>query len=174
MDTPFPGVRLQLEASLGDYSTTLQIDVGFGDPIVPSAQWITYPTLITAEPIKVLAVRPETMAGWKLHGLVERGTTQWRPKDLYDLMLFAMVIPLDETLLPDAIAIAFSSRDTNPQDLQQWLDNPAWWQLGKNRRRWRWYLRKAPTQLTPEDYSSVVATVINYWKPHLDRINQSD
>ena len=45
------------------------VDVGFRDPLVPAAVWLDYPALPPGSPFRVRAVRPETMAAWKLHGL---------------------------------------------------------------------------------------------------------
>ncbi len=87
LETEYPGARVNINAVFEDYQKNIQIDVGFGDPIVPAAEWIDYP-MLTNYKIKLQAATPETMFGWKLHGLVEQGFKRWRPKDLYDLMLF--------------------------------------------------------------------------------------
>src|SRR5262249_1614166 len=86
-ETAFAGHRLTLIVrSGGEQKRTLQIDVGFGDPLVPPAQWIDYPCLI-GSPVRVQAIRPELLTAWKLHGLFERGARRWQAKDLYDLQL---------------------------------------------------------------------------------------
>jgi hypothetical protein len=165
LDTDFPGVRVNIDAAVGNYQHNIQIDVGFGDPIVPPAQWIDYPTLVPGETLRVQAVRPETMVGWKLHGLVELGAKRWRPKDLYDLMLLSTEVTLNETELAEAIAIAFSSRSTPLQEVLGILDSPQWWNNSKNRSQWRRYLRQMPTQTMPQELSSVVDVVIARWQP---------
>ncbi|MBE9206953.1 nucleotidyl transferase AbiEii/AbiGii toxin family protein [Nostoc sp. LEGE 06077] len=171
LEDPFPGVRLQVDASVLNYRQQLQIDVGFNDPLVPPAQWLDYPTLVTAEPVKLQAARPELMAAWKLHGLIEQGAKRWRGKDLYDLMLLATVVPLDKILLPEAIKVAFSSHNDDILEVQTILSQPQWWDTGKNRRNWRYYCRKVPTQIMPDDFLSVVETVINYWRPIVDQLS---
>ncbi|QSJ19220.1 hypothetical protein JYQ62_11110 [Nostoc sp. UHCC 0702] len=52
------------------------------------------------------------------------------------------------------------------------LTNPQWWDTGKNRRKWRSYCRKAVTQIMPDDFLSVVKTVIGYWGPIVDGLCQ--
>lgn len=172
LDDPFPGVRVCVDASVLDYRQRLQIDVGFSDPLVPPAQWIEYPTLVAAKPVKLLAARPELMAGWKVHGLIEQGAKRWRPKDLYDLMLLATIVPLDKALLKEAIAVAFSSRNASLEEVRMILTNRQWWNTGKNRRKWRWYCRKVPTQIMLEDFLDVVTTVIDYWGAIIDEMCQ--
>lgn len=163
LNTDFPGVRLRVPVSIEQYQQQIQIDVGFDDPLVPPAEWIDYPMSVAPTPVKLQAVRPETMAAWKLHGLIEQGAKCWRPKDLYDLMLLATVVSLQESLLPEAIQVAFSSRNANFQEIRQILTNSHWWNTGKNRRKWRWYCRQVSTQIMPDNLLSVVTLVIDYW-----------
>ena len=163
LNTDFPGVRLSVSASFEEYQQPIQIDIGFDDPIVPPAEWIDYPMLVGTPPVKLQAVRPETMAAWKLHGLIEQGAKRWRPKDLYDLMLLATVVPLQESLLPEAIQVAFSSRNDDLQEIRQIMTNYHWWNTGKNRRKWEWYRRKTPNQIMPDHFLNVAIAVVDYW-----------
>ena len=111
---------------------------------------------------KLQAATPETMFGWKLHGLVENRMSQWRPKDLYDLMLFSLYVELDETLVKPAIFTAFNSRNTTFEDIYYMLSNPKWWDRSKNRGKWKWYIRKKPEQIMPE-FLEIVAIVTQRW-----------
>src|SRR5207302_6507063 len=45
-DEAYEGVRVRLEARLGNVRVPLQIDVGLGDTIVPSSEELEYPTLL--------------------------------------------------------------------------------------------------------------------------------
>ena len=46
LSTAYRGVRAHLQGRLGTSRLRLQIDVGFGDRIVPAASWIEYPELL--------------------------------------------------------------------------------------------------------------------------------
>lgn len=165
LETEFPGARVNINAVFEEYQQNIQIDIGFGDPIVPAPQWIDYPMLIVDESnkYKLQAVTPETMFGWKLHGLVEQGFKRWRPKDLYDLMLFSIYIELNETLVKKSISTAFSSRNTNFEEIYYILSTPEWWDRSKNRGKWKWYIRKKPEQIIEQDFLSIVAIVTQRW-----------
>ncbi|MEW6493151.1 MAG: nucleotidyl transferase AbiEii/AbiGii toxin family protein [Cyanobacteriota bacterium] len=158
-ETEFPGVRLSVGASVGEHYHPVQIDIGFGDPLVPPAQWIDYPTLLEGLSIKLQACSPETLVGWKLHGLVELGTKRWRPKDLYDLMLLIHYTVLDASLLLDAIAVAFSSRSTPLEKVLPLLSSPASWDNSRNRSKWQKFRNNNPNQLIPEDLQECVTVV---------------
>ena len=45
-DEAYEGVRVRVEARLGDVRVPLQIDVGLGDAIVPASEELEYPTLL--------------------------------------------------------------------------------------------------------------------------------
>ncbi len=173
LETEYPGVRIKINAIFEDYQKNIQIDVGFGDPIVPPPKWIDYP-LLTTENIKLQAVTPETMFGWKLHGLVEQGIRRWRPKDLYDLLLFTTSIELDETLVKKSIFTAFNSRNTTFEEIYYILSTPEWWDRSKNRGKWKWYLRRKPEQNIEADFLSIVAIVSQRWEKTVKEILDSE
>ncbi|MEL6461563.1 MAG: nucleotidyl transferase AbiEii/AbiGii toxin family protein [Cyanobacteria bacterium J06621_15] len=169
LETEYPGVRINIDAIFEDYQKNIQIDIGFGDPVVPPPQWVDYPMLISGIPgkpnkYKLQAVTPETMFGWKLHGLVEQGIKRWRPKDLYDLYLFTSYIKLDETLVKKSIFTAFNSRNTTFEEIYYILSTPEWWDRSKNRGKWKWYIRRKPEQNIEEDFLSIVAIVMQRWE----------
>ncbi len=168
LETEYPGARVNINAAFENYQKNIQIDVGFGDPIVPAAEWIDYP-MLTNYKIKLQAATPETMFGWKLHGLVEQGFKRWRPKDLYDLMLFTSYIELDETKVRAAISTAFSSRNTTLEEIYYILSTPEWWDRSKNRGKWKWYIRRKPEQNMPE-FLSIVAIVTQRWESTVKEI----
>jgi hypothetical protein len=124
-DTEFPGVRLSLWLGLGQPDQPLSIDVGFGDPLIPEPVWLEYPSLLAEPPARVQACRPETQAGWKLHGLAEMGPG-WRPKDLADLFLIVTRVPLEADALPPAIEAAFVSRGYRVEDAVRLFQGPHW------------------------------------------------
>lgn len=116
LDTPFPGVHLDVAIGMERADGRLGIDIGFGDPLVPPA---------VAWDSGARVVRPETQLAWKLHGLVEMAD-QWRPKDLADAWLIATRVPLDAATLRPAIAAAFESRGFTIAQAAGMLDDERW------------------------------------------------
>lgn len=169
MSTDSPGVRVTVNALTCDYENNVQIDVGFNDPLTRNPQSIDYPLLLTKETVKVLAVPVETAIAWKLDGMVEMGQKNWRPKDLYDLMLFSEIDGINETDLIEATIVAFKSNNRSPEKLLEIFSKPLWWNNHKNRSKWKWYRRKFPENKIEEDYLTVVETVIETWKPILEK-----
>jgi hypothetical protein len=165
-ESAFPGVRLNLVARvLGERHTTT-IDVGFGDPLIPAAERVSYPWQCGgAGP--VWAAAPATMASWKLHGLAEWGPLQWRPKDLLDLWLLLCRFSFAPATLAEAIRAAFESRGYAVRDARQTLDDPVWESFAAQSRwfHFRQERREAPI---PESLSATRDAIRARLLPTLD------
>lgn len=134
-ETPWPGHRTKL----GD----LQIDVGSGDPLAMPA------VPITIAGITLVAVRPEQMFGWKVHGIVELGHGRWKPKDLLDLWLLDR-LTLETQALVDAIALAFSSRAYDLALLDRFLYSGEWGRSRGSRRKYETFQKRIAPVPTPD------------------------
>jgi Nucleotidyl transferase AbiEii toxin, Type IV TA system len=157
-ETAFPGVRAQVEARAGAEALPIQVDVGFGDPLVPDPELVDDGT-----GHGVLSCRAETLFGWKVHGLYDRGPGQWRPKDLFDVWLLGRHAPLDPEALPRAVRSAFESRGTPlavtaPLLAGRFATSP--W----SRRKWASF-RKDRGGDVPEDPAEIVADVAAALRP---------
>jgi len=91
----------------------------------------------------VLACAPETLFGWKLHGLVEFGRGAWRAKDLFDLQLL-LGLPLEPDSLKRAVELAFSSRSLPLAALDDFLGRAEWGLSRSGQRKWRTFGKRHP------------------------------
>ncbi|MEO8552621.1 MAG: nucleotidyl transferase AbiEii/AbiGii toxin family protein [Kofleriaceae bacterium] len=128
LDTPFPGVRLELRCGLGAVDQDLSIDVGFCDPLVPP----TVEREVRGATIR--AIRPELQLAWKLHALAEM-TASWRPKDLADVALILRHVQIVDADLVAAIVAAFESRGFSRTRAVELFD-AAYWPTKTSRLRW--------------------------------------
>lgn len=129
-ETEFPGLRYVLCLR----ETEVQLDVGFGDPRAQPDRCFVYP----GTTIEVVAVAPETLYAWKVHGLVERGVGKWRPKDLFDLDVLALHGGLDFDLVVPCLSLAFISRGDSFALLDRFLDPEGGWGCSRgSRRKWK-------------------------------------
>ncbi|MFO0846461.1 MAG: nucleotidyl transferase AbiEii/AbiGii toxin family protein [Gemmataceae bacterium] len=181
-ETAFPGLRFSVEARRArDVSppvgapvtggltppARLQIDIGFGDPLVPPAAWLDYPT--ASGPARLLAARPELLAAWKLDGLFEHGARRWQPKDLFDLHLLTAHCHLDTDTLVEAIRVAFEAHSDPLTNVRDVVYNPAWWRTDSARAKWAKY-RAASAVPVPEEVGEVAAAVARALRPAVGRL----
>ncbi|MBX2799777.1 MAG: nucleotidyl transferase AbiEii/AbiGii toxin family protein [Myxococcales bacterium] len=125
LDTDWPGVRATVPVEVGGVPERITLDVGFGDPLVPDAEQVVYPTLLDEPGPQVWACRAETQVAWKLHGLSEFGE-RFRPKDLADLYRITRTVVMNVDDLVPAIEAAFLSRRFTLQQARTVLELPHW------------------------------------------------
>lgn len=141
-DTPWPGLRTKV----GD----LQVDVGSGDPLaVP-------PSRVTVEGVSVLAVQPETMFAWKVHGIVELGPGKWKPKDLLDIVWIDRHCALDEAAVVASIHLAFTSRNYALDLLDRFLYSDEWGRSRGSRRKWETFAKRWRGPTSVPSFTEVV------------------
>lgn len=114
----YDGIRINLEARLGKARVQLQIDVGFGDAVVPDPMDIEIPVLLDLPKPRLKGYRPETVVAEKCEAMVTLGLANSRLKDYYDLWRLASTRGFEGPILALAIRAAFERRRTAiPLDL---------------------------------------------------------
>lgn len=108
----YEGLRVNLVARLERARIHMQIDVGFGDVIVPPPKEIQYPAMLNFPSPRLRAYPRETVVAEKLEALVKLGMANTRMKDFYDLWKLSQDFDFDGALLIDAIKATFKRRRT--------------------------------------------------------------
>ncbi len=70
-DTDYEGVRLKINATLSQARKRLQMDIGFGDVIIPKAKLTEFPTLLEEKPPKVKVYSIESIISEKFEAMVK-------------------------------------------------------------------------------------------------------
>jgi hypothetical protein len=108
----YAGVRVRAVAYLGKARIPLQVDVGFGDSVVPGPTWVTLPAQLDFPPPEVRGYSRESVIAEKLQAMVYLGSINSRMKDFYDIWLLATTYAFDGPLLAQAIRETFDRRET--------------------------------------------------------------
>lgn len=110
--TQYGGVRVRLQAHLAGARIPVQVDVGFGDAVVPAPTKTDYPVLLDHDPPRILTYPREAVVAEKLEAVVSLGVTNTRLKDVYDLHRLADAFPFDGPPLLRAVRATFQRRRT--------------------------------------------------------------
>lgn len=111
-DQAYGGQRVQLRASLGLARIDVQVDIGYGDAVLPPPTRLTFPTLLDLPAPTILAYPRETVVAEKYHALVTFGLANSRMKDFYDLWALARRFTFEGATLARAIESTFRRRQT--------------------------------------------------------------
>lgn len=111
-DAEYEGVRVTLEGKVGSAKLSVQVDVGYGDSVVPAAVPVDFPTLLAFPAPTIRAYAKETVVAEKLHAMVSLGTANSRMKDFFDLWFLCREFEFRRQPLADAIRATFERRQT--------------------------------------------------------------
>lgn len=108
----YDGVRVTMIGRLGVARIPLQIDVGFGDAVLPTPETTVFPTLLELPAPELRVYRRETVIAEKFHAMVDLGIANSRMKDFFDIHYFALTFVFEGQDLCLAIESTFSRRKT--------------------------------------------------------------
>ena len=169
----YDGVRVRLEARLGQARIRLQVDVGFGDAVVPPPEMIEVVALEGLPPARLRAYPREAVIAEKLHALVVLGIANTRMKDLYDLWSLAQRFEFDASRLADSIAATFERRRTEvPNELPIGL-SPAFAGDAEKIAQWRAFVRRTGATAAP-DLAEAIARLRAFLMPAMGRARTRD
>jgi predicted nucleotidyltransferase component of viral defense system len=136
----YVGVRVRFTGYLGNARIPMQIDVGFGDALVPAPMEVQIPYILDLPPTVLLGYARESVIAEKLQIMVALGEINSRLKDFYDLWLLASGYAFSGPLLAQAIRATFTHRSTPIAlpiiALDESFANPA------RETQWRAFLRR--------------------------------
>lgn len=109
----YQGVRVKLEVELTAATKMLQLDIGFGDTVVPGPVEMDFPTLLNDQPSpNLLVYSRESAIAEKFEALVSLNVLTSRMKDIYDILFLAERETFYLLTLREAIMATFARRAT--------------------------------------------------------------
>jgi len=84
-DADYEGIRLKIDVTLGQARKRLQMDIAFGDIIVPKARVMEFPTLLEEESPKIKVYSIESIISEKFEAMIKLAMVNSRMKDFYDI-----------------------------------------------------------------------------------------
>lgn len=162
----YAGVRVTLLGMLDSARCPVQIDIGFGDAVVPGPDEVHYPVILGEMPEPHLHVYPRyTVVAEKLEALTSLGMLNSRMKDYFDLWILAKHSDFDGQILSRAVAATFDRRRTAiPTGLPIGLSDEFIGDAQKAK-QWQGFLRK--NALDPMPLATVVADLRDFLMPVL-------
>ena len=109
----YPGIRLFVNANLDTIRQRIQVDIGFGDIVIPAPVQLNFPTLLPGSGIPVVqAYSLETVVAEKFEAMIDLSVINSRMKDFYDVYQILTTQPLNPKNLEEAIRETFLNRST--------------------------------------------------------------
>lgn len=162
----YPGIRVMLLGLLGSARCTVQVDVGFGDVVVPGPEDARYPIILCGLPEPRIRVYPrDTVVAEKLEALTSLGMLNSRMKDFFDLWVLSKQSEFEGPVLSRAVAATFERRRTLiPKGIPIGLSDEFINDMQKER-QWQAFVRK--NALEPIELSAVITDLRDFLMPVL-------
>ncbi len=163
-DADYSGVRVTFLALLENARVPMQIDIGFGDVVVPDAALTEYPTILEFSAPQLRVYPRETVVAEKFEVMVKLGRLNSGLKDFFDLWLLARSFEFDGTTLSTAVTQTFANRQTaiaaEPYALTAAFANDPVKQT-----QWKGFLRKSRLEIAPQDLPAVIEVISGFLLP---------
>ena len=170
-DGNYQGVRISVTAHLERTKQRLQIDVGFGDRVIPAPMRITYPVILELEAPELLTYSIESTIAEKFEAMIDLGEINTRMKDFYDIYHLLKNHEINYLVLEEAIRETFKHRKTStPQE--HGLFKPTFFMDEERNRFWIAWLKK--TKLDDKlPFEEVLKYIVSKLKPIYLQLSKS-
>ncbi|WP_018291643.1 nucleotidyl transferase AbiEii/AbiGii toxin family protein [Verrucomicrobium sp. 3C] len=161
----YDGVRIRSEAHIGNARLPVQIDVGFGDVVVPPPAEIDYPVLLDAPAPRLRVYPKETVVAEKFEAIVALGADNSRMKDFYDLWVISREFGFEGATLTRALLATFERRGTPmPVDVPSGLSD-AFAGSPEKQTQWRAFVARGRLSEQPASFGTVVTAARDFLMP---------
>jgi hypothetical protein len=161
----YDGLRIRIRAKLGDSDVPVQIDVGFGNAIVPGPEEREYRTILGDPPPRILAYPAESVIAEKTHAMVLLGQRNSRFKDFYDVYAMAGAFRFERTTLVQAVKATFERRRTTVQAALPEALAAAFYSNAARASQWRAYVTRNTLSDAPSDFTQVGDRLTAFLQP---------
>jgi len=168
-DGVYEGVRITFSGLLGSARTRMQLDVGFGDSVVPGPSRTPYPVRLDFAQSVLLTYSRESAVAEKLSAMLRLGTTNSRMKDYFDIWLLSRESDFDGAILAEAIRRTLHARAMPVPEAPVGLTSEFAATEGKSA-QWQGFVRKSQTENAPTELADVVSAVSAFLSPVLEAL----
>lgn len=165
-EADYSGVRVLVDGGLGAARVRIQVDVGFGDVIVPGAEEVVYPTLLDMPAPRLRGYSRESTVAEKLEAAVKLDLRNSRMRDLYDLWFLSRRFQFVGLMLAEAVRRTFENRGTD-LDPEPTTFRAEFVENSEKLIQWRSFVERTRTPEAPGDLSTIIEQVSAFLRPVL-------
>ena len=163
-DADYEGVRVLLRGSLGGIRLSLQIDIGFGDVIIPRPGKIKYPVLLDFPPPELDGYTMESTVAEKFQAMVKLGLLNSRMKDFYDIWFLSRRFDFKGNWLSEAIEKTFEKRKTLLTS-EPTIFHPSFMKDDTKQAQWLGFINKTKIVDAPVSFEDVAGGIKVFLHP---------
>lgn len=153
-EADYKGIRVLFKGFLDTARINMQLDIGFGDIILPEPKRLTFPVILDSPSPILLCYSKESAIAEKFHAIVKLGMINSRMKDFYDIWLLSRQFTFDRDTLNKAIKLTFAERATlMPDTIIAFTDEFC----AAKQVQWAAFRKRIGQDFVPENFMEVVS-----------------
>ncbi|MFC7518600.1 nucleotidyl transferase AbiEii/AbiGii toxin family protein [Herbaspirillum sp. GCM10030257] len=171
-ESNYEGVRVTFLGLIDNVRCPIQIDIGYGDAVIPEAEQVEYPVLLNDMPKPALRAYPRyTVVAEKTEAVIKLAMANTRLKNFFDLWILSTYADFDGTTMQRALATTLTRRKTAVDSDPVGLSDAFAGDLAKQT-QWNAFVRK--NKLNAPDLPFVVATLRQFLLPVLNACSKGE
>jgi len=167
----YQGVRVRFVAYLDTARIPMQIDVGFGDALVPGPVLVHLPTILDFPSPEVQGYTRESTVAEKFQAMVHLGEVNSRMKDFYDVWFLVTHFAFDGPLLARAIRETFHRRRTALR-LAPAAFSEAFAQNREKQAQWVAFVRRHQFADVPATLDEAIQVIAAFLRPVVQALTE--
>lgn len=163
-EAEYEGVRVRFRGTLDTARVSMQVDVGFGDAVVPGPVTTEYPTILDFPAPRIQGYTRESVVAEKYHTMARRGLLNSRVRDFFDVWALSRQFDFDGRVLAAAVRETFARRglEVDPHSVAL---TEAYASDAAKAAQWRGFLRKSRLGGVPTELTDIVAKIAAFLGP---------
>ena len=163
-DAEYEGVRIHIRGTLGNIKINLQVDIGFGDVVVPDVSQKPFPTILDfPAPVLRLYSRESTIAE-KFEAMIKLESLNSRMKDFFDICTLSRQFDFDGDVLSTAIKSTFNQRQTEIP-LEPFPFTEQFYNDSAKSVQWRAFISKNKIENISSVFAEIVKSIAVFLEP---------
>jgi hypothetical protein len=163
-DADYEGVRIKFRGKLDTVRISIQLDIGFGDVVVPLPKSIIYPTLLDLPKPHLLGYSRESTIAEKFEAMVKLGILNSRMKDFFDIWFLSRQFNFAGSTLQKAMRATFATRSTAVLSVPTAF-TPDFSKDPIKNAQWKAFIEKTRLQDIPGNFQKIVADITAFLGP---------
>lgn len=163
-DAEYEGVRVTFLVYLQNARVNMQIDMGFGDVVIPGPVQLDYPTILGCDSPTITGYTRESTVAEKFEAMVTLGQINSRIRDFFDIWLLSRQFDFEGPVLTRAVRETFANRNTTVRSRPVAL-TPEYASDTNRMRQWTGFLKKSRVEFASVSLQDVINGISEFIGP---------
>jgi hypothetical protein len=161
----YTGIRIEIVCNLGKIRNRLQIDLGFGDAVVPEPIEMEFPVLIDTTEIPIIITYSlDSVIAEKFEAMIKLSIINSRMKDFFDIYRLSQTQDFVGSILKEAIRQTFRNRDTGMLP-EPSIFKEEFRKSSEKQKEWNAFRSRLHNPDVPNDFSEVMEQLYIFLVP---------